>query len=762
MRFIGLFFLVILVLGSCKNDHNHSPDHKHSPDHQMDQTNIQIDDETQQMVDTLEYLYSRVNWNNHPHENHEAIKVFDRLIAEGKVDKNAQALMNYALMHLKAGNNDKAIGLFNEVINVLPYLQTINPKSKDLYAFIAIANMRKGEIENCVANHNAESCHFPIKGKGIHILPEGSTKAIDIYKQILAVDPKDYESQWLLNIAYMTLGQYPDQVPKQFLISPEKIENEIKLKPFYNAAMDLGLDVNELSGSSILEDMDGDGDLDLLASSWNLKGQLRYYKNDHGKFREHTKQAGIEGIFGGLNLKQADFDNDGDIDVFVPRGAWKHNTYLGIYPCSLLRNNGDNTFTDVTISSGMYTIKASQSVVWVDINNDGWLDLFIASETTPQNRAQRFPCGLYINNQDGTFEDKSAEYLLNLEGFFKGVAAADYDNDGDQDLYLTSLIGDNLMIKNLLNENGSLSFKVVSIETKTKAPTQAFPCWFFDYDNDGWEDLYVAAYGDFFSSAQTAEVAKSYLGIPTKKETSKLYHNNQDGTFSDLSTAANLNLPLHTMGCNYGDINNDGFLDFYLGTGAPSYKVIVPNRLFLNQNGEQFADVTTSANVGNIQKGHGISMGDIDQDGDIDIYAVMGGAFSGDFFQNAMYINPGNEYNWTYIKLVGTQSNRDAIGAKVKLTVNDDGNIKHIYRTVSTGASFGANSIILEIGIGTADTIENIEIRWPNGSTEFLSYGPIPIKKRITITEGVTNPTINNIKKLTLSGDNNGGHHHHH
>lgn len=746
---ILLFALVSIV--SCNNQEISQTTHSDEIQHG-----------TEQMVDSLEDIYRTIDFTNHPYSNEEALRIMDQKIAQGEIKNSMQSYLDYGVLLMKAGKNDKAITTFDNLLSLAPNLKDVNDTTAKLHRMRAIIYMRKGEVDNCVINHNSESCLFPIKGTAIHTEQKGSLGAIEIYKKILEIYPEDYESRWLLNVAYMTLGQYPNNVPSKYLISPSLIEDDISIPAFKNVAMDLGVDINEISGSSIIDDMDNDGDMDLLASSWALKGQLRYFENVNGDFQQKTEEAGLIGLFGGLNLKQTDYNNDGFLDVFVIRGAWRMNASLGIYPNSLLRNNGNGSFTDVTVESGVYNIGSSQSVVWIDLDNDGWLDLFVANESVPTKGAEKFPCKLYMNNGDGTFTDRSTKYQLNLYGFFKGVTTADYDNDGDNDLYISNLVGDNLMVKNLLKENGSLSFKVVSVETNTRDPQQAFPCWFFDYDNDGWEDLYVSAYADFMDSGQTAAVAKSYLGLSSGTDSPRLYRNNGDGTFTNNTKAGGLDLALHTMGCNYGDINNDGNLDFYLGTGAPDYRTIVPNRLFINQDGKSFADVTTSANVGNIQKGHGISIADIDNDGDQDIYAVMGGAFSGDFFQNALFLNPGNDNNWVHIKLIGTHTNKAAIGSKIKLTITENGNRKYLYRTVSSGASFGSNSLIQEIGIGNTLSIDKLEVQWANGSTDFVDYGSQAIKRRIDITEGKSEVQIEELSILKLTGEAKHDHHNHH
>jgi hypothetical protein len=182
-----------------------------------------------------------------------------------------------------------------------------------------------------------------------------------------------------------------------------------------------------------------------------------------------------------------------------------------------------------------------------------------------------------------------------------------------------------------------------------------------------------------------------------------LYRNNGNGTFTEIGMQMGLDEPIATMGCNFGDLDNDGFLDFYLATGEPNLFSIVPNRMYRNNAGTQFQDITHQSGFGYIQKGHAVGFGDLDMDGDQDIYAVMGGAFEGDVFQNILYENPvGQENNWITIQLVGTQSNRSAIGARIVAIVNESGKRRRIFHTVGTGASFGGNSLLAEIGVGKA------------------------------------------------------------
>src|SRR5262249_32351413 len=148
-----------------------------------------------------------------------------------------------------------------------------------------------------------------------------------------------------------------------------------------------------------------------------------------------------------------------------------------------------------------------------------------------------------------------------------------------------------------------------------------------------------------------------------------------------------------TMGSNFGDLDNDGFLDMYLGTGFPEYEGLVPNKLYWNRGGKRFADVTTDAGMGHLQKGHAVAFADLDGDGDQDVFAKMGGAFKGDPFGAALFQNPGFGNHWIGLELVGTRSNRAAIGARIRCEIHEQGATRSVYKHVNCGGSFGANPL---------------------------------------------------------------------
>jgi hypothetical protein len=623
---------------------------------------------------------------------------------------------------------------------------------------LSICFIRMGERENCVAGHTPDSCIFPIGGEGIHRVKRGSQAAIEVLGQSLDEDPRDLGSRWLLNLAHMTLGQYPSGVPAERLIPPAVFAPEHEVPRFRDIAPSLGVDVFGLAGGSIVEDLDGDGDLDIFASGWSLEDQARCFLNDgRGGFIDHTEEAGLIGECGGLNLAHADYDNDGHADVLIRRGGWLGDR--GTHPSSLLRNRGDASFDDVTEDAGLLTFHPGQAAVWADYDGDGWLDLFFGNEG---DRARPHPCQLFRNDGDGTFTDVAARVGLADLGFVKGAAWGDYNNDGRPDLYISRLREMNMLFRNDGPKDLSRpwTFTDVTGEASVGEPRDSFPTWFFDFDNDGWEDLFVAG----FNKASISDVAALYLGLPHKGETPRLYRNRGDGTFEDVTRQAGLDRVLLVMGANFGDVDNDGFLDMYLGTGSPDLRTLMPNRMFRNAEGKRFQDVTTSAGVGHVQKGHGVAFGDLDHDGDQDLYAVMGGWYSGDGYQNALFENPGSSNRWITLDLEGVRSNRSGIGARIRVTVLAGGAAREIHATAGTGGSFGSSSLRQEIGLGRADTITSIRIGWPSGLVQELKG--VPMDRAYRVREGDAEPVPLERKAFRFSarpGSHRGqpGHEHH-
>ena len=644
---------------------------------------------------------------------------------------------------------------------------TVRPSAKTLQQLgelLAMSYLRLGEQENCVAKHSQDSCLMPIQGSGVHTLPRGSRAAIDELSELLKQQPDDLRYRWLLNLAYMTLGEYPDKVPAPFVIPPKLFESDYVIPRFYDVAAQAGLARVALSGGCVTEDLDGDGDIDVMTSSFGLTDQLRYYQNNSdGSFTDRTNEAGILGEVGGLNICHADYDNDGDSDVLVLRGAWMRDQ--GHIPNSLLRNRGDGYFDDVTEEAGMLSFHPTQAGTWADFDSDGWLDLFIGNESTS---GETHPCELFHNNRDGTFTNVAEQVGLAYVSMVKGAAWGDFNNDGRPDLYLSCLSAPNVLFRNdgpvspvsaestsATNHHakppGSFRWLFTDV-TKTAGvaePMRSFPTWFWDYDNDGWEDILVASFSTFMTDP-LRDVVADVLGLPHTGDTPRLYRNKHDGTFSDETKTARLDHVLLAMGANFGDLDNDGFSDCYFGTGDPLLTTLVPNRMFRNADGKVFQDVTTAGGFGHLQKGHAIAFVDLDNDGDQDVYSVMGGAFSGDVFANALFENPGFGNHWLTVRLEGTRSNRSAIGARLKVSLETDAGDRSIYATVSTGGSFGSQSLQQEIGLGQAKSIRSLEVTWPTtGKTQI--HTNIARDQVIKIREGDSEVVTVTLKKFDLS-----------
>lgn len=605
----------------------------------------------------------------------------------------------------------------------------------DVLFAAALVQLRAAERANCIERPHRQCCIFPLAGGGIHAVKEPVREARGNLQTLLALQPDRLDAQWLLNIAVMAAGDDPVNVPSQFRLPPESVapvEGDTEHWPDVSGA--LGLDAFDLCGGVIVADFDADGFLDIVTCTSDPSGSMKFFRNDgHGSFADAAPGSGLDVQKGGLNCLGADWDNDGDTDILVLRGAWLGMD--GRIRNSLLRNNGRQpdgsvTFTDITLRSGLGDRRyPSQTAVWGDFDNDGDLDLFVGNESrVAVDPSEDFPCQLFRNNGDGTFSDVATVAGVRNDRFTKGVTAGDYDNDGDLDIFVSNA-GECRLFRN----DGDLRFTDVADDAGvTGGHPYNFACWFFDCDNDGWLDLFVAGYhaelGDFMRDAR---------GQPHGAAPSRLFHNNGDGTFSDTGRQAGLDRAWLPMGANFGDVDNDGWLDVYLATGDPRYEMLVPNILLRNHGGARFANVTWNLGLGHLQKGHGVAFADLDHDGDQDLYNQLGGFYPDDKFRNACFLNPGHPGNgYLSVELIGTRSNRDAIGARLTLELTlPGGGIRKIHRAVGSVSSFGGSPLNRqEIGIGDASAVHRLVVRWPGGESE--TFTGIPRNTAVTIREG--------------------------
>jgi hypothetical protein len=485
-------------------------------------------------------------------------------------------------------------------------------------------------------------------------------------------------------------------------------------------------------------DYDGDGHLDIyLIDGGEVPGTKlpekpmhRLYRNQgNGRFADVTAATGLGNTGYGMGCAAADYDNDGDLDVFVSNFG----------PDALYRNDGGR-FADVTARAGVSDSLWSSSCAFADVDNDGLLDLYVAnyhdfSYTNHKVCAEggsglQLYCGpesfngvrdfLYHNEGEGVFRDITAPAgLLNTTGKELGVVFGDVDRDGDQDLYLANDKTANFLYlndgKGKFTEGALMAGVAYNGDGDVQAGMGVDMC---DYNHDGWPDLFVTNF---------------------QWETNTLYRNNGDGTFTDQTYDANLgsnSIPYLKWGTRIFDFDNDGDRDIFVASGHLESDVekyentTFPqlNQLFVNDGNNRFELERQVAGTGLAIKkvSRGAAFGDYDDDGDVDIL-VANCADSPDLLRN----DGGKENNWLRIRLQGTRSNRDGIGASVEVFSGD------LYQLdqVRSGASYLSQSDLrLSFGLGTHPMADRIRITWPSGLVEEVKY--IRANQDLTLIEG--------------------------
>ena len=633
--------------------------------------------------------------------------VWKKMLGEGS--KLEQAEAHRKLVGLYIGN-ERLIPRAEELLSEAVKLTEGSALAGEYLALRGMLRLRMGELKNCLENHNADSCIFPLSKKAVHADKFWTLQAIEDFQKALVLDPGNIHLRWLLNVAHMAAGSYPAKVPKKLLVPKKTLRGEAAFARFRDLAAEAGLHTKSMGGGgAMLEDLDGDGLLDAILGSRLPCLEMLVYRNEgNGKFSPWNGFSDQRWV---TNVAQADVNNDGKIDLYLSRGGWFGN----IYPSArakntLLVNQGGGQFVD---ESAKYSIDQRKSfnvsAQWVDFDLDGWVDLFVCNE----NRT----VDLFRNRGGKGFEEVAGKLGLRNQGICKGSAWADVNGDGYPDVVMANYGSENRFF---LNEGGT-KFREQKISGLNQDPTLAFSAFFFDYDNDGRPDLFLGGYN------RDVEVwLYSFLGLPQKKpfDTHHLFRNTSEGnevSFEDVTKSVGLDMPALSMGSNFGDLDNDGFLDIFTGTGSISYGDLVPNQVFRNRAGQRFEEVTSAGGFGNLQKGHGASFGDVNRDGRAEIFVNFGGSFGGDAFFPALYAGPSFGADWLNLSLEGKESNRAAIGAVVEVRVKNGKKVRSLFRTVGATSSFGGNPLELLIGLGKGAIVESVTVRWPR-------KGAIPVK----------------------------------
>jgi tetratricopeptide (TPR) repeat protein len=637
--------------------------------------------------------------------------------------------LGLAQVYAYGGEMDPAIAEFEAALRTA---SAGAPKlAPEVEEMLGVAYLHRAGAVNDVYLHPGERCLFPIRPEFSYPKGADSQKAIQHFLASLRLRPGDLETRWLLNVAYMTVGKYPAAVPKEHLLAPSHFASAEDIGRFTDVAPRVGLDGIAFEvGGLIVDDFDNDGLFDIVTSNWNFCEPMHFFHNNgDGTFTDRSAQAGLSSQVGGANILQADYNNDGCLDILVLRGGWETPLRK-----SLLRNNCNGTFTDVTVEAGLAEPTQTETAVWVDIDNDGFLDLYAGNEAGPSQ--------LFRNNGDGTFKDISRGSGADLSVIPKALVAADYDNDGYADLFVSNYQGDSALLHN--NHDGT--FTDVAAQAGVLASGHGFASWFFDYDNDGRPDLLASSY-----AMSIEESVRTYLGLPHKAATMKLYRNLGNGSFRDVSAETGLNKVFMPMGANFGDVDNDGYLDIRLGTGELTYASLLPNVLLHNKGGKKFVDITASSGTGELHKGHGVAFADIDNDGDEDLLEVIGGGVPGDTHTFRLFENPGHGNDWISVRLVGVKANRSAIGARIKVTVKNGTETRAVYRTVGSGGSFGASPLEQHLGLGKSAEILGMEIQWP-GDAQPQRFASVPKNQAIEIRQSASEYRVIERPRFKLGG----------
>ena len=663
-------------------------------------------------------------------------RLVDQFFASGDVTSKSpldlmQLHVGMAQLDAYEGQMDRAIARLHEARRIAMF--GVPEAAVQMEQALGIAHLHKAGLDNHVHETPGELCLLDPATHRAYAVTDHVARAVGHFTAYLQSRPDDLEVRWLLNLAHMAQGTYPDSVPDRHLLPASAFASAEDVGRFRDVAQKAGLISVGSAGGVIVADLHNRGTFDVVTSMSESCGPMRLLAgNGDGTFADRTRGSGLDAQLGGLNLVQGDYNNDSCPDILVMRGGWEELPQRR----SLLQNDCRGGFTDVTAAAGLAVpATASQTAVFADIDNDGWLDLFIGNENAPAQ--------LFRNTGDGRFEDISAAAGVDRVAYTKGVAAADYDNDGYTDLYVSNYGGTNFLYRN--NRNGT--FTEFAAAARVAGTPTGFATWFFDYNNDGHQDLFVTSY-----VASLDEMARHLLALPGQSTTMKLYRNMGDGTFRDATREAGLDRVLMPMGANFGDIDNDGWLDMYLGTGNPSYVSLAGSVLLRNVEGRRFVDVTASSGTGELHRGHGVAFADMDNDGDQDIVFEVGGITPGDRHALRLFENPGHGNDWLAVRLAGVKTNRSAVGARITVTVEDAaGSRRAMHRVVGTGGSFGVSPLVQHVGLGPDARTVDVEVWWPASDTR-QRFAAVPKNQWIQIEEFAADYTTMKRRRVSLGG----------
>lgn len=685
-----------------------------------------IKDGHERMIAILDSIARFADPEKHANLSEKHAEILRKNLKKLPNDELPAARLRYAEELIRGGNHGQAVLELTTLASASG--DSITFANKAVYELLALAYLRISEVNNCVERHKSEACILPPQPAGQFTDMMGVDNALKIYKRLHRAFPNDAQIRWLYNLMLLNRGIVPDSTEQVSVLPPSFFEVPDNAPRFVNKAVALRLNPTGLAGDACMDDFDNDGDLDLFVVRQALDAPCRYFVQENGQFQDRTSDAHLDGLTGGIQTMQADFDNDGDPDVLILRGGGLEG---GTHPNSLLRNNGNNSFTDITIEAGLLSFHPTVSADWADYDGDGWLDLYVVNES--RDSAHIHPNELFHNNGNGTFTNIAPQIGVNFVGYYSGVVWGDVNNDRRPDLYLTNRSGNNKLLLNRGSDNNGLwQFQNMAPRAGVTGPEYSSVACFFDYNNDGWEDILCLTNNLAVQDSAAGEVMKNMLGAKPPKDAVKLYRNNGNETFTDMHVPAGLHQQFFAQSCSIGDFDNNGWPDIYVGSGADNVRAIMPNRLFRNLDGNRFEEVTMGG-AAHLQKCRGMARGDLDNDGDTDIYTVTGGLFEGDLANNACFINETkNEHRWVQLVLKGAQSNREARGARITLTIQTADRKK---RTVHATCGGNGTQRRVETGLGKGEKVLKADIQWPHFSNKTTTIDTVPVNSVIFVKE---------------------------
>ncbi len=543
----------------------------------------------------------------------------------------------------------------------------------------------------------------------------------------LTLDPARQQTRYWLWLAAQKAGGYPETVPADLRMEARDGYHPTAVK-LEDVAARIGLDKISGGRGSAVFDATGDGRLDVVFAGAHAGCGL--YRNDGvGKgglvsFSDVSTGSGLDRCVYAFALAAGDYDNDGRTDLYI--------SSLGFYNGQgrLMRNNGAGkggtvTFTDVTAEAGLETWGPGFTATWVDYDGDGFLDLYLANNLGGFFD-RKTPNRLCHNNGDGTFTDVTAAAGLETRWTSIGAAWGDFSNNGRPDLFVSCLGRAQLYRNNGAGTDGLVTFSEVGREAGIDAPANGSVALVCDVDDDGWLDVVQFTYSRPDDAIHTLRHGRG----PRGGSPLRVFRNNRDGTFTDVAGDLGITGCWGTMSANAGDFNNDGHLDFFLGNGDPAMDRSEASVLLANDGRGTFRNVSFTAGLPFTGKGHGVNLADLAGDGRLHLIVASGGLYPGDLQANSVYRPTERPGNYLNVRLTGTDSNRDAIGARVKLTAG--GRDQH--RLVSGGSFFGCLPLEQHFGLGDLLHADALRIRWPSGRRQTVDNPPI--NTTIRIVEG--------------------------